>query len=515
MQSQILEDGLRTDKEFTFSFTPPNGNVDYFEKVVADIKNIVKSYQISEELPQEDIGLSNGSISLISKELESAESPDFDLVNAKFNMNIDTNIGTFGDPSLFLKGLDDLIGLPDLKIGKAIMIEHCQSSDSEELFETLNYGGSKTSSKLEYEFVCATDFNKQYPGMVGDFARFPTDISVFLSHKNAMSAGLSFEEVICVRLFTGPMYMKYNAILRGYPKSIIDGLKGNRYTTTLHCIVSGIIKLSQVTNLPEERKVYRGLGGMMLPEKFWKPDSFGCCGGVEYGFMSTTPDRKVAIMYAGKTGQLRTVFEIDVGQIDRGASISWLSQYPHEDEFLMPPLSNLEVVSKPKLEKTVDGDIVVVKLRININLKSKTMEELRETRQRLHIATLQNLISETMMKLQIKEITHPSLKSFKLLLDNEKLKSPEWFNDDENYRKCQEDMMNMKSGTLKQDEVLRLATRCLTGKRSNEIQDKEFKFLLKEKLELENYFLDENNIITVAKPIKKENPKDNGETIGD
>lgn len=42
---------------------------------------------------------------------------------------------------------------------------------------------------------------------------------------------------------------------------MLESLKGNRYITTIHAIVSGIIKLSQIAPLPKDRKVYRGLGG--------------------------------------------------------------------------------------------------------------------------------------------------------------------------------------------------------------------------------------------------------------
>jgi len=41
------------------------------------------------------------------------------------------------------------------------------------------------------------------------------------------------------------MYCKYNAVLRGFPQSIVDILNGNKYATTLHLIVSGVIKLSR------------------------------------------------------------------------------------------------------------------------------------------------------------------------------------------------------------------------------------------------------------------------------
>ena len=63
--------------------------------------------------------------------------------------------------------------------------------------------------------------------------------------------------------------------------------------------------------------------------------------------MSTTTDRKTASAYSGVTRNRGTVLEISAGQIDNGASISFLSQYPGEAEFLMPPLCSLEVPSLP------------------------------------------------------------------------------------------------------------------------------------------------------------------------
>ena len=60
----------------------------------------------------------------------------------------------------------------------------------------------------------------------------------------------------------------------------------------------------------------RGLAGMKLPKQFWEEDQYGCCGGVEYGFLSTTTDMNVAIQYTGGKA-LATIFEISVGQVDR------------------------------------------------------------------------------------------------------------------------------------------------------------------------------------------------------
>ena len=105
---------------------------------------------------------------------------------------------------------------------------------------------------------------------------------------------------------------------------------GNRYATTLHVINSAVVKLGK---LQPAMKVYRGVTGGVLPEIFWKANQHNVRGGCEYGFLSTTTDARVATDYAGSSGKSGIVFEIAMGMVDRGASLSWLSQYPHEREY--------------------------------------------------------------------------------------------------------------------------------------------------------------------------------------
>ena len=57
---------------------------------------------------------------------------------------------------------------------------------------------------------------------------------------------------------------------------------------------------------------------------------------------------------------LPVLFQIDVGDIDRGASLSFMSQYPNEDEILIPPLSYLEVVGEPFFTDTAKGEVKVL-----------------------------------------------------------------------------------------------------------------------------------------------------------
>ena len=59
--------------------------------------------------------------------------------------------------------------------------------------------------------------------------------------------------------------------------------------------------------------------------------------------MSMTASKKTALEYSGRNNQKGIIFEIVTGMVDSGASIGFLSQYPAEKEFLMPPLSCLEV----------------------------------------------------------------------------------------------------------------------------------------------------------------------------
>jgi hypothetical protein len=62
---------------------------------------------------------------------------------------------------------------------------------------------------------------------------------------------------------------------------------------------------------------------MLLPTPFWVPHSRPPWkGGVERALMSTTADKSVALHYANGKG---TIVEIDVGRIQIGGDVSFLS----------------------------------------------------------------------------------------------------------------------------------------------------------------------------------------------
>jgi hypothetical protein len=56
--------------------------------------------------------------------------------------------------------------------------------------------------------------------------------------------------------------------------------------------------------------------------------------------------------------------------VDRGADLSWLSQYPHEKEVLLPPLTGIEA-----LGSDVEGNMLVIESRFSVNLSAQTLEQ--------------------------------------------------------------------------------------------------------------------------------------------
>ena len=136
----------------------------------------------------------------------------------------------------------------------------------------------------------------------------------------------------------------YNLVLRRFPADRYEALRsgGNVYTTTLYLLVSCVVCISRETRLPAGAKLYRGLGGdKTLPAFFFKSDGKGRKGMLEWGYMSTTADKAVAVQYCGvREGKpFPTILEIDAGAVDRGADIADLSQYPGQLQTTRPPIS--------------------------------------------------------------------------------------------------------------------------------------------------------------------------------
>ena len=256
------------------------------------------------------------------------------------------------------------------------------------------------------------------------------------------------------------MYQKYNAVLRGFgdaPGSTFLAetarklTKGNKYVTTIHAINSAVIKLSK---LSKAGKVYRGVCYGLLPEQFWKGDESGVCGGIEFGFQSTTRERAQAVHYAkgggwAKEGDAMTIMEMQMGMIDRGADLSWLSQYPHEKEVLLPPLTGLEA-----LGSAVEGDMLVVHSKLSLNLSAQTLEQVLSRRRKMLMDMAKGIELEVREALP-ERLIGPAISMLKNALKYGPLnQTPEWYNNDDNFAKVMNETLYLQRTIVSEVKLL-------------------------------------------------------------
>ena len=205
-------------------------------------------------------------------------------------------------------------------------------------------------------------------------------------------ADLCPEEVIALRLYTGPQFAQYNAVLRNFPKAMLDLMHNNGYTTTIHCINSGLIRLARASPLTQ-RRVYRGSQKMRLPRQFAAKDKLGHQCIVEMGFLSTTTKKDVALDYASG-GAMSMLLVFERGAVNCGASLGALSFYKGEEEICFPPLCILEAAAPPQMSVNKKGVVLEVYLQVSVNQHSDTIDVLVQRRKFLHMGMLRNLQEE-------------------------------------------------------------------------------------------------------------------------
>jgi len=395
---------------------------------------------------------------------------------------------SYGSLSLFYGGLESLLGPPQMHkdnkdpegaatLLKAMENEHCNSVDSLDAFDTSN--GVTTHSKIEWEIVVNPDKEKikslSYPERVGlrdshpQECRQPRSLEVMLEamEKNANEqlrkanhAEMIAEELLAGRLYTGPMYMKYNAVLRAKSGNVFlmqqnkALCKGNDYPTSIHATNSCVLKLSKLT---KAGKVWRGIKDAKLPKEFWVPNEMGVRGGIEYGFSSTTTDKSQALAYAsgggtGKAGEAMTIFEMQMGMVDRGADLTWLSQYPFEREVLLPPLTGIEA-----LTSDVEGSMLVIHSRLSLNLSAQTLEQVLSRRRKM-LMDMANGI-ELELREALSETVYPLARKIlkKALEYGAYSNPPEWFNNDDNFAKVMQETLYLQRTLINEIQHLKAA----------------------------------------------------------
>jgi WD40 repeat protein/flagellar motor protein MotB len=311
-----------------------------------------------------------------------------------------------GNISDFYKGLSGRVGGPHPDFKKAMKQEHCMNACCDHQFTTTNYSIT-TTPQDEWMYVVG---EKMCPCNQMGHGRRLVPIQDLLELPLCKNAQLTEEEVIAIVLYTGPMFQIYNTILRQFPRDTFDQFQtgNNLFPTTIFILVSAVQKLSRCTRIPLGTLLYRGLGGTKdLPDVFYHVDRNGCSGYVEWGFLSTTSNRDVALGYSGlKQGRPKAmVMVIESSSIDRGADISDLSQYSCEKEFLFLPCSFIQRARqgtrRSQLVQVIDGGLVsFVSVKININIKTQTVEELLQQKKSMHMASAKAMLAEVEFQLQ-------------------------------------------------------------------------------------------------------------------
>ena len=378
-----------------------------------------------------------------------------------------------GDLSMFYGGLGAVIGPPNPNVLSGMRFEHTGAADATEPFLMPNQK-AHTTSEIEWQFVVepgkALRLDASRTGLLMDQfepyppknPRKPQPFEEFQREFDQVNGRLVAlgepevikEEFLATRLYSGPMYLKFNAVLRGLQhtfmrnamvslccsKEVADKYEAgtmtfeearatmNKYTTTLHAINSAVIKLAKLTTA---KPVYRGVSGGRLPKSCLEPNQFGIKGGVEAGFTSTTLDRGTAEFYARGGADLSkrdgpaVIFEVQQGMTSRGADIGWLSQFPHEVEILFAPLTGMEVMSTE-----VDGTTLIVRVSLSVNLMARTLEQVIAQLQGSHLELLRMFKGE----FSASGVPDEQLAGVEQLMEKGEAQKGWWFNDAENFK---------------------------------------------------------------------------------
>ena len=158
----------------------------------------------------------------------------------------------------------------------------------------------------------------------------------------AEHAFLTLDEVIAIRLYTGPAYQPINGFLRaianldGTFREAMAAEAGLTFCATVSHICGAIRKLAAIATASEAQcPLYRGVRGK-LPPKVWLPDDAGLVCVTDTAFMSTSLVKSTPIAYMDAQEE-NVLWEIHAAEQDdigyhRGADVAILSQFSAERE---------------------------------------------------------------------------------------------------------------------------------------------------------------------------------------
>jgi hypothetical protein len=196
--------------------------------------------------------------------------------------------------------------------------------------------------------------------------RRPMRFKDFCKHEIAQFCRLTKAEVFTLRFYTTAGFKVINWPLRD---------KGRRARQEPHklavlvFILAGAIKKLRAwaANSAQKNIPLSLFRGMSVREIF---DTFMEDGGTELAPMSATAELKIALLFSqGRQGTISTLLWIRTENfMDRGVDLEWLSAFPHEKEYLYPPLSFLKPIqTEPTVLKIGSCLYQVVELKISMS----------------------------------------------------------------------------------------------------------------------------------------------------
>jgi hypothetical protein len=135
--------------------------------------------------------------------------------------------------------------------------------------------------------------------------------------------------------------------------------------------------------------------------------------------------------------------------VDRGADLTWLSQYPHEREVLLPPLTGIEA-----LDTSVAAGMLVIQARLSLNMAAHTLEQVLSRRRKMLMDMCDGIALELRDKLDVKEAAF-AVKVLTFALQKGALsREPEWFNNDDNFRDVMSSTLHMQHELVREVKKL-------------------------------------------------------------
>ena len=189
--------------------------------------------------------------------------------------------------------------------------------------------------------------------------------SDFLVCAIAVFCNLSGSDVFALRYYTTAGFKGINWPLRDPVRR--EQKKPHKLPVLVYYLASAVKKLrAWAANGVDAQSTVILYRGMSNREIF---DTFMEMGGTELAPMSTTADLSIALHYSqGPSGTISTLLWIRTESfMDRGVDLEFLSAFPHEKEFLYPPLSYLKPLGKKPIVLQIGSSIYqIVELKISM-----------------------------------------------------------------------------------------------------------------------------------------------------